>query len=101
MGTISGREISVKPLNEAQVMLIMREGQLLKSDKVEVDRRMKGVSTILNIVEASIEDPEDREWVIDQVAMGIVEFPELLRLVAPQVETDTPPKPVRRATRKR
>src|SRR5678810_420581 len=101
MPTIAGREISVKKLNEAQVMLIMREGQVLRSDKTDTERRMKGIATILNIVESAIEDVEDLEYVLHQTEIGKVEFQDLLKLVVPESDETAAPRTVRRAaTRK-
>lgn len=100
MAVVGGREISIKKLNETQIMLIMREGAVLRSPKIDTERRMKGVATILDIVESSIEDPDDLEYILKLVSIGKVEFPELLSLVAPEQE-EAPKAPVRRAARKR
>lgn len=99
MAKVAGREISVNPLNETQIMLIMREGAILRSTKIETARRMQGISNILDIIESAIADAEDLEFLMKQVSIGKVEFPELMKLVAP--ETEAPVAPVRRAARKR
>lgn len=101
MPIIAGRDISVKPLNELQAMLIMREGALFRSEKIDPERRMKGMATILNIIESSIEDSDDLEFLLTAASVGKVGFAELLQLVAPQTEEEAPKAPVRRATRKR
>jgi hypothetical protein len=98
MPLVAGREISVRPLNETQIMLIMREGSILRSDKVETERRMKGIATILDIIENAVTDADDLDFLMKEVSVGNVEFSDLLKLVAPQAETLAP---VRRATRKR
>jgi hypothetical protein len=100
MAVVGGREIAIRKLNETQIMLIMREGSVLRSNKIDTERRMKGVATILDIVESSIEDPDDLEFLMKLVSMGKVEFPELLHLVSPEAE-EAPKAPVRRAARKR
>jgi len=100
MASVAGREISVRELNETQMMLLMREGQILRSEKTETDRRLKAIVTVLDVVESSIQDAEDLEFVMGLVAKGQVGFAELLTLVAPRMEEATP-APVRRATRKR
>jgi hypothetical protein len=100
MASIQGREISVRALNETQMMLLMREGQILRSSKSDNERRLKSIVTVLDVVESSIQDAEDLEFVMGLVAKGQVGFAELLQLVAPSME-EAPPAPVRRATRKR
>ena len=100
MPLVAGRDISVKPLNETQVMLIMREGTILRSPKMDTERRMKGVATILDIIESSVEDADDLEFLMKQVSIGKVEFEQLLKLVVPQSEAPAT-APVRRAARKR
>ncbi len=100
MPILAGREISVRELNETQMMLLMREGQILRSDKAETDRRLKAIVTVLDVVESSIQDADDLEFIMGLVAKGQVGFAELLALVAPRME-EAAPAPVRRATRKR
>jgi hypothetical protein len=100
MASVAGREISVRELNETQMMLLMREGQILRSEKADNDRRLKAIVTVLDVVESSIQDADDLEFVMGLVAKGQVGFAELLRLVAPTMD-EAPPAPVRRATRKR
>lgn len=100
MPTVAGRDIGMKKLNETQIMLIMREGAVLRSDKVDTDRRMKGMATILDIIESTVEDADDLEFLMRMASVGKVDFAELLRLVAPEAE-EAPKTPVRRAPRKR
>jgi hypothetical protein len=82
-------------------MLIMREGAVLRSSKTDTERRMKGLATILDIIESTVEDPDDLEYLMNLAATGKVGFAELLHLVAPEQEDEAPKAPVRRATRKR
>lgn len=99
MLTIQDRQIPIKKLNETQMMLIVREARVLKSDRYDMERKFQGVAFILDIVETAIVDAEDREWLMGRAGAGDVSFREMLQIAAPyenQIDGEVTVAPVRR-----
>lgn len=97
--TIKDREVLIKKLNETQMMLLVREARLLQSGRHDVARRLQAVSLMLDIVESSVIDPEDQEWLRTLAGTGGIGFGEMLEIAAPlenQVDGEVVAKPVRR-----
>lgn len=100
MVTIKDRQVPIKKLNETQMMLLVREARVLRSDRYDMDRRFQGIAFMLDIVESSLVEAEDREWLMTQAGAGEISFKEMLEIAAPyeaQVNGEAvATKPVRR-----
>lgn len=100
-----GRDISVKKLNETQKMLLVREAQVLRSNRQEMDRKLQAIATMINIVESALVDGDDREYLMELAGTGQVEFKEMLEIAtafdAVDGEVVAPTRAVRRAATKR
>lgn len=100
-----GREISVKKLNETQKMLLVRETQVLRSNRQDTNRKLQAIATMINIVESALVDGDDRDHLMELAGTGQVEFKEMLELAtafdAVDGEVVAPARAVRRATTKR
>lgn len=98
--TIKGREIPIRKLNETQMMLLVREARLLQSSQ-DVNRKLRSIALMIDIVESAIIDPEDQEWLMGQAGTGNISFGEILQMAAPfEATVDgevTESRPVRRA----
>lgn len=96
------RTLSVRPLNEMQKALLVREMQLVRSAKQPIDRKLQGIANIINIIESSVVDGDDREYIMELAGMGLVEFKEILDVAtafeALEGEVVAPNRSVRRAT---
>lgn len=97
--TVKDRQIPIKKLNETQMMLLVREARVLRSTRHDIERRWQGIAFMLDIVESSVVDAEDREWLMTLAGSGDLSFAEMLQIAAPyeeQAEAKTPVKAVRR-----
>lgn len=103
--TIRDRDIEVTILNETQQMLLIREAMVLRSPRQEVDRKMRAMATVVDIVESAVADEDDRDYFMGLATTGKLELREMLQIAtAFEVEDGKPTKAVatvRRATRKR
>ena len=79
-GTILGRSMDVRPLKDAQLALILRDVRIATSGDVAPDRRVTLIGRITDLVLAAVTDPQDREWLEDQVYAGKLDFKELVDL---------------------
>jgi hypothetical protein len=95
--TVKGRDIPIKPLNETQMMLLVREARVIRSDRSETDRRWRGIAAVIDIVESSILDGEDQEWLMGLAGSGQITFAEILEMVSPfEAKAEAAAKPVKR-----
>lgn len=62
---IGDRQIVVRQLQDAQLVLLAREGRVLGDDSSDGTRKMKAAGRILDILESAVVQPEDREYLID------------------------------------
>jgi hypothetical protein len=98
--TIKDRQVPIKKLNETQRMLLLREARVLSKAKnggLEMDRMLRSIAFMLDIVESSIVDAEDREWLMNLAGSGDIDFGEMLAIsTAFEGQPEPAPKPVRR-----
>lgn len=102
--TIQGRDVAVTPLTETQKMLLIREAQIMRSTRQEVDRKLQAIATVINIVESVVKDPGDREYFMGLAETGALELSEMFQIASSLDEEPAPTKAVatvRRAARKR
>lgn len=94
---IKGRDVPIKKLNETQMMLLVREAQIVRRTSQDSDRRLRGIARMIDIVESALLEPEDQEWLMDLAGRGRIDFAEILAIVAPfEEQAEAPVKTVRR-----
>ena len=102
--TVRDRDIEVTPLNETQKMLIIREAEVMRSPRQGVDRKLRAIATVIDIVESVVKDEEDREYFMSLATTGDLELAEMFQIASDLDEETKPVKTVatvRRATRRR
>jgi hypothetical protein len=88
---ILGRQIVVTTLNETQLMLIAREAGRLSRGNLEGRDAMMSVARIMDLLEKTVVQPEDRQWLTDQMVEGNLELKDLMpALTAFSEETPAP-----------
>jgi hypothetical protein len=99
--TIKDRQVPIKKLNETQRMLLLREARVLskaRDGSLETERVLRGIAFMLDIVESSIVDADDREWLMNLAGSGEIDFGEMLKISTAFEEQPEPDaKPVRRS----
>ena len=97
---VRGREILVKQLNDAQLMLLLREAKLVQKEGVEAGRRLTAIGRLFDILESVVISEDDREYLTDLTVAGDLALSDLLGFInafATEVEQSKPT--VRRARR--
>ena len=95
--TIKDRDVPIKKLNETQMMLLVREARVLRSDSQSMERKLRGIAFMLDIVESALINPEDQEWLMGLAGSGQIEFGEMLKIATPFEEAaEAAAKPVKR-----
>lgn len=72
--TVSGREMSVKTLTDAQFMTLTHEATLLQSPNVPSDRKIKAVDRVFRVLKSIIVEDADIEFIQDEMAEGNLEM---------------------------
>lgn len=107
VATIKGREIAVKAPTELQLMLLQRlSSKLKKASNLDFQEYLSSAGRALDILENLVEDPEDREWLIELTAAGGLHIDDFTPIVnalfdslKDQPEEVEAPKPVARRGR--
>lgn len=99
--TVKGREIPIRQLNETQMMLFVREANILGSTRHDQRRKLGAIGAMMDILESVVVDADDKEWLLSLAGNGELELKDLMEIAVPKVTAETPAKPVRRATRTR
>lgn len=87
---IGDRMITVRALSNGQMMQLQHEANLLQKDSLPGDRKMKGVDRIYRILKSAIVEPDEREYVEDQMADGELDLRTLVRLIVSVYQEDRP-----------
>jgi hypothetical protein len=93
---VLGQDIQVKKINDAQVLLMLREAQLIQKSTVETARRVKGVGHIFDIIESVVTRQEDKDFLLDKIITGEATVETLMPLVTAFMEdadAEEAPKP--------
>lgn len=91
------KQVEVQRPIDTQYMILGREAVLLQSENIPPERKVRSMNRIMTIVENCIVDPDDREYVLDLVADGRLEFKPLIDVLFAfdKEEAPAPPKPRR------
>lgn len=81
MVDIKGRDVEVKPLNDAQMALMAREIRIMARGDLDNHRRLDAVARMFSILESVVVKPEDREYMDDLIIEGNLDLRELTSFV--------------------
>lgn len=98
---IKGRQVVVRQLRDAQMVLLMREAQLVQRDDVENRRKLVAIGRLMDVLESAIVQPEDRDYLTNLNVAGDLELGDLFGVIKAFGEEKEPAKPVVRRGRPR
>ncbi len=90
---VQGRNIVVRQLVDAQMMLLNRGARLLQRDDLDRDAKMATVDRMFTILESVVVQPEDREFLEDLMAEGKLNLRHLMDFVSVFNEDEPEEKP--------
>jgi len=97
--SLNDREIMVRDLGDMQKMLLARELRQLSRD-IDGHRKLLSIATIMDLLESVIINPEDVEYVKDQIVSHGFDLPDMLKFIKPKDTTPEPPRVRRGRPRK-
>jgi hypothetical protein len=78
---VRGRSIVVRRIIDTQMMLLARESQVLQRDDIDIKRKLSAVDRMFRILESSIVQQSDREFVEELMLDGELDLRELTSFV--------------------
>jgi len=100
---VKGRQIVARKLNDLQLMLLAREAKKLTKENQTGEDKLAAVARILDLLEASVVQAEDVQYLIDLTIGGQLELKDMMEFVnaftqeepaTPQVRRGRPRKRV-------
>lgn len=98
---IKGRQVVVRQLRDAQMLLLMREAQLVQREDVENSRKLVAIGRLMDVLESAIVQQEDRDYLTNLNVAGDLELGDLFGVIKAFAEEKEPAKPVVRRGRPR
>lgn len=78
---IQGRDVEIRPLNDAQLALMAREVRIMSKPTFDRTRKMEAAAIMFNILESVVISPEDKEYMNELVVEGKLDLKELTSFV--------------------
>lgn len=78
---IKGRNVVVRQLTDAQMLLLSREGRLASKEGTEPTRRVAAIARIFDILESAIVQEEDREYLMDLTVAGNLQLGDMTSFI--------------------
>jgi hypothetical protein len=79
---VKGRNVVIRELNDAQLVLMAREARLATKDDIDIHRRMAAVGRIFDILESCVVQEEDRDYLMDLTVKGSLELKDMMDFIA-------------------
>jgi hypothetical protein len=79
---VRGRNVVVRQLTDAQLLLLAREARLAQQPDTDAQRRLNAASRIFNILETAIVQEEDREYIMDLTVEGTLTLSDLTAFIS-------------------
>jgi ABC-type uncharacterized transport system permease subunit len=90
---IKGRTIQVRQLTDVQFAVMMREVSLIQGKNVDSRRAIEGIARILDAIESTVVDGDDREYLLNLMVNGELETPDLKPIILAFQDADEPTAP--------
>ncbi len=85
---VKGRFVTVKRLNEAQLIMVARDAELLQRDDVEPRRKLQTAGYIMDVLESAIVTDEDRDYVLRLARKGELDLVDLIGFLSSFTDTE-------------
>lgn len=90
------RQVVVRQLDETRLALLAREASRLKRGNLDGQDAMKSVARVLDIIEKAVVQPEDVEWLTEQMIDGKLALRDLFPALSVFGEPEVTAPAVRR-----
>jgi hypothetical protein len=90
---VHGRNIVVRALNDAQLLLIAREARLAQIPETTPERRLVAVSRIFDILENAIVQDADKEYLMDLTVQGTLTLTDMTGFISAFGDAEEDEKP--------
>jgi hypothetical protein len=90
---VQGRNIVIRQLVDAQMMLLNRGARLLQRDDIDRASKLATVDRMFTILESVIVQPEDKEFLENLMAEGTLSLSDLTSFVSAFNEDQSDEKP--------
>lgn len=78
---LGDREVLCRMLTEAQFMQLAYETKLMTNNSISTDRKVKTLERIFRVMRSVVATEEDKEYLEDLVAEGVVDMYDLLHVI--------------------
>ena len=85
---VKGRDINLRRLNDAQLLLLAREARLAQRDDTDRQRRLMSVGRIFDLLESAVIEEADREYLMDLTVAGNLELADMMGFITAFAEED-------------
>jgi hypothetical protein len=89
---VKDRNIVVRQLNDAQLLLLGREARLAAKEDTDQNRRLASVGRIFDLLESAVVQEEDREYLMDLTVKGDLELKDMLGFITAFGEGEQKPR---------
>jgi len=89
---VKGRNIVVRQLLDAQLLLLGREARLASKDDIDNARRLTAVGRIFDILESAVVQEEDREYLLDLTVAGQLGLKDMMNFIDVFGDQEAKPK---------
>jgi hypothetical protein len=87
---IGGRSVVVRQLRDVQLTLLAREAKQIQKSDVEGSRRVDAAARMFDILESAVVQETDRDYLLDEITAGNLEFKDLLNFISAFTEQEKP-----------
>lgn len=98
---IKGRQVVVRQLRDAQMVLLLREAQMLQRDSVPTERKLLSITRLMDVLESAVVQESDRDYLTELNIAGDLELHDLLGVVRAFGKEEEKAKPAVRRGRPR
>ena len=89
---VKDRNIVVRQLNDAQLLLLGREARLASREDTDQSRWVASVGRIFDLLESAVVQEEDREYLMDLTVAGDLELKDLMGFVTAFADDQEKPR---------
>lgn len=90
---VKGRNVVVRKLNDAQLLLLAREARLAQREDTEKQRRLVAVGRLFDLLESAVVQEEDRDYLMDLTVAGDLELTDMMGFITAFTDDNEDEKP--------